>query len=92
MIGYGILALFLLIYFLPSILRYPKVFEFLAIAFLFYGIHTFIDATQEPPTTYSFIFEESAKLFCSALIALGTFVGLVGIIENQGVSLTHPEG
>ena len=79
-IGYGILALFPLIYFLPSILRYPKVFEILAIAFLFYGIHTFIDSTQEPPTTYSFIFEESAKLFCSALLALGTFVGLVGTV------------
>ena len=79
-IGYGILALFPLIYFLPSILRYPRVFEILGMAFLFYGIHTVIDSTQEPPTTYSIIFEESAKLFCSALLAFGTFVGLLGSV------------
>ena len=82
-ISYGIPALFLMIYFLPSLLRYPRVFEIFVIAFSFYVIHTFFDATQEPPTTYSYIFEESAKLFCSAFLALGTFVGLVGTVYSK---------
>ncbi len=66
-ISYSIPALFFMIYFLPSLLRYPRVFEILVIAFSFYGIHTIIDSTQEPATTLSYILEESAKLYCSSL-------------------------
>ena len=82
-ISYGIPALFLMIFFLPSLLRYPRVFEIFIIAFSFYAIHTIIDSTQEPATTLSYIFEETAKLYCSASLALGTLVGLVGTVSSK---------
>jgi len=79
-IAYGIAALPILMYFLPEIFRYPKFTEIIAMAFMFYFIHTLIDSAMSPPTTYSIIFEESAKLFCSAYLAIGMFVGLLGVI------------
>lgn len=83
---YGLIALPLLIYFLPSVLRYPLLAERLVAAFLLYCIHTFIDATQEPPTTLSVMLEESAKLYCAAFIALALFTGLLGAIRKESLS------
>ena len=45
-----------------SFLRYPRLAEVFAIAFFFYLVHTFVDATQDPPTTYSVILEEPSCL------------------------------
>jgi len=82
-IGYGIVALTLGYYFLPEILRYPRFFEFLAVAFVFFFIHTFIDSTVEPKTTVSAIFEESAKLLCTALLSFSMFIALIGIQSKK---------
>jgi len=51
-----------------------------AIAFAFYGIHTFIDSTNEPATWASIILEESAKLLSGAFFVIGTFIGFVGVL------------
>jgi len=82
-IGYGVIALTLGYYFLPEILRYPRFFEFLAIAFVFFFIHTLIDSTVEPRTPVSAIFEESAKLFCMALLSFSMFIALIGIQSKK---------
>ena len=82
-IAYGVAALPILMYFLPEIFLYPKFMEIIAMAFTFYFIHTLIDTVVEPPTDYSMIFEESAKLFCSAFLAVGMFVGLLGVICSR---------
>ena len=88
---YGVLALPILLVFLPSILRCRMVLELFVVAFLFYVIHTFIDSTQDPRTTLSAILEESAKLFCVSFLALGTFVGFLGTFWTYETSLkpTH---
>lgn len=78
-IGYGIVAIPILIYFLPEILRLPKVAEMLAVAFSCYGIHTIIDSTQTR-TNLSIILEESAKLFSSAFFALSMLIGILTIV------------
>ena len=80
---YGVIALPIMAVFLPSITRYRMILELFAVAFIFYGIHTLIDSTQEPNTTFSVIFEESAKLFCVSFLALGTFVGFLGSLWNS---------
>lgn len=85
---YGVIALPLLVVFLTSLIRLPMVLELFVVAFLFYGLHTFIDSTFEPRTTFSAIFEESAKLFCGSFLALGTFVGFLGAFWRYG---TPPE-
>ncbi len=82
-IAYGLVAIPFVIYLFPAIWRYPRLAETFAVAFLFYLIHTLIDSTQEPPTTYSIIAEESAKLFSSAFLAFGAFIGTVGIMWNR---------
>ena len=63
---YGVLALPVSLYFLPSVLRFPKVFEYFFLAGSCYIVHTAIDSVVSPPTVHSVIIEESAKLFCSA--------------------------
>ena len=77
---YGVVALPMFIAMLPSLMRWRMVLEMFAIAFVFYGIHTLIDSTNEPPTTVSIILEESAKLLCGAFLVIGTFLGFVGIL------------
>jgi len=81
-IGYGIAGILGLIFFLPEILRYPQFLELLILAFLFYCVHTAIDATIEPKTVLSGILEESAKLFCSAFLALSMLTGLLCILSK----------
>ena len=80
---YGIVALPFLTYLFPTILRYPRLAEVFAVAFFFYLVHTIVDATQDPPTTYSVVLEESAKLLGSACLAFGSFVGTIGVVWNR---------
>ncbi|TKB48163.1 hypothetical protein FCL40_13620 [Ferrimonas sediminicola] len=79
---YGVVALLIVASILPSLIRCKMLPELFVIGFVFYGIHTFIDATQEPRTVVSAIFEESAKLLCVLFLALGSFVGFLGILWN----------
>ena len=79
---YGVLALPAAVFFLPSVIRFPKVLEYLCLACFFYVTHTAIDSVVEPPTTLSVILEESAKLFCSTFIAIALLVGLLGNIKT----------
>jgi len=80
---YGIVALPVFILFLPEILRYPKVAEFLIIAFLFYSIHTGIDSLVEPRTSWSIIIEESAKVMSAAFLMLSMQIATLGIMSRQ---------
>ena len=77
---YGVVTLPILITMLPGLMRWRMVLEMFAIAFVFYGIHTFIDSTTEPPTSASIILEESAKLLCGAFLLIGVFIGFVGVL------------
>ncbi len=77
---YGVLAVAILIALLPGLMRWRMVLELFAIAFLFYGIHTFVDSTSEPATSFSIILEESAKLFSGAFLMIGTLVGFIGVV------------
>jgi hypothetical protein len=79
---YGLIALPFIAIFLQKLLRYRNLIEFFAAAFIFYGIHTFIDSTQQPQTIVSVIFEESFKLFCGSMLAVGALVGFLGSFWN----------
>jgi hypothetical protein len=78
---YGIAALIFLAYFLPAILSYPKFIEVLAIAFVFYMIHTAIDSITVDITRVSVILEETCKIFSSANFACAMFIGLLGNVK-----------
>jgi cyanate permease len=73
-IGYGVLGVYVLFYFLPVLLRLPAVAEALSLALGFYLLHTLIDCTQAP-SSLSIILEESAKLMSSAFLALAALFG-----------------
>ena len=79
---YGVAALPIMVALLPNLMRYRIVIELFAVAFVFYGIHTLIDATQEPRTVTSAILEESCKLFSVEFLAIGAFVGFLGVLWN----------
>lgn len=79
---YGVVALSIMAAILPDLIRYRMVIELFAVAFAFYGIHTLIDSTQQTNTTVSTILEESAKLFSVEFLAVGAFVGFLGILWN----------
>ena len=79
---YGVIALPFAAIFFKKIIRYRGVAEFFIIAFVFYGVHTLIDSTQQPQTTVSVIFEESFKLFCGSMLTLGAFTGFLGSLWN----------
>lgn len=79
-IGYGLVALPFILYFLPAVLRYPGLMERLALAALFFAIHTVIDSVSEPQTVRSGVMEESAKLFCALFLALSAVSALVGAL------------
>lgn len=81
--GYGVVAILALVYFLPAIVRLPRVAELLASAFGFYVIHTLIDSTQDR-TSLSIILEESAKLFSSAFCALAMLFRLLASVDSIG--------
>ena len=79
---YGVIALPIMVALMPSLMRCRMVIELFAVAFLFYVIHTLIDSTQEQRTMVSVILEESAKLFAVEFLAMGAFVGFLGILWN----------
>ena len=80
---YGLVALPVLIYVYPTIFEVPYIAEYFVIAFICYVIHTTIDASFRPPTTVSYIFEESAKLYTSTFMALGLLSGLQFLIKSR---------
>ena len=88
LVGYGVVAIVTIFCFLPEILRNPYFAEILVVAFGFFVLHTLVDSLAEPPTTNSFILEESAKLLCSASLSLAAFVGLLSVIGEHGLSDT----
>lgn len=79
---YGVVALPVALLFLPSVLRLPRVAECLAVAAVFYVIHTATDSLVEPRTTVSVIVEESAKLFCATFLAVASLAGLLAQVER----------
>jgi len=80
---YGVAALPILAYFFPTAIRLPYVGEYFLIAFLCYCAHTAVDSVVEPPTTPSYIIEESFKVFASTFLALGTFAGWQNVQDIQ---------
>ena len=80
---YGVAAVFILLYFLPAMIRLPAFFKMMVLAFGFFVIHTLIDSTQVR-TMYSIVFEESAKLFSSAFFAMAMLYGLLAVVEEKG--------
>ena len=83
---YGVMAIPVAIFFLPSVFRFPRVFELLFVGCCFYVVHTAIDSAVEPRTTFSTIVEESNKLYCSMFLAVAMFVGLLGEIERKAAA------
>lgn len=79
---YGVAAIPVGLCFLPTILRYPRMLEFLAVAFAFFVVHTVVDSVTEPPTVASAIVEESAKLYCGAFLALAFLSALLCIARR----------
>jgi hypothetical protein len=79
-VAYGVVGLIVLMILLPRLLRYRMVLAMFITAFIFYVIHTTIDTVQTEQTLTTDIFEESAKLFCGAFLALGAFAGFIGNI------------
>lgn len=81
-VGYGVVALPVIGYFLPRILRLPRYVELLAIGFFAYAFHTLVDVlphTDDPIGRFmqsipSSIPEESGKLFASSFFAVAMFV------------------
>jgi len=85
---YGVVALPIAAAFLPSLLRYKRMFELLAIGFGFYALHTVIDTVSEPPTTATYVVEESCKLYCGLFLLLGSLTGFLGALWNAEASST----
>ena len=76
-IGYGLAALPILIFFLPEILRYSRVPELFGAGLFLYLVHTTFDALQRRPA--DMMWEESAKLGAAACFALGGLAALLVI-------------
>ena len=83
LIIYGITALPLLFYFLPTALRIPCIPEYFLAAIVCFVIHISIDFIADPPTDFSYIVEESLKVYISTFLALGLFSGLVFLINTN---------
>lgn len=74
---YGVVSIPVGLALLPVLARYPTFLQTMAAAFVFYVIHTATDSLAEPETFTSLVIEESAKLYCSALIALACLSALL---------------
>jgi len=85
-IAYGVIALPVLIGFIPEIIRYRRVAEIMVIAFVFYVTHTLIDSLTDRATALSHIIEESAKLCASGYFALCMFIAVLGMISAANSS------
>jgi hypothetical protein len=80
---YGVLALPVMLFFTPIVIKIPYILEFFILAFLCYAAHTTIDSVVEPATTPSYIIEESAKLFSSAFLVLGLYAGYQHVTKRR---------
>lgn len=86
---YGVVALVVIAYFLPRVLRLPLYVELLAVAFLSYCVHTGVDIMPHDDSVIgrfmssipSSIPEESAKLFASTFFAVAMLQGLRLVIR-----------
>lgn len=83
-LAYGLVAVIILVYFLPQILRYPWFTEGLVIAFGFYCATTAVDLLVVERTFKSIMVEETFKLFSSSFFAFAMFTGLLGVISVSG--------
>lgn len=83
LVMYGIIALPLLVYFLPVTLQIPCIPEYFLAALLCFAIHISIDFIADPPTPLSYVFEESMKVYISTFLALGLFSGLAFLIKTK---------
>ena len=77
---YGVAALPVFFYFLPELLRLPRVAELLGTGFGFYVLHTLIDSTQTR-SSISIVLEESCKLFASCFFAFAMVVAALTMIQ-----------
>lgn len=77
--AYGLVAIPVLLWLLPRMLRFRTFPVLLAIAIGCYGMHTLVDSTTEPPTTTSTVIEESFKAFSSGFAALAMFAALLSV-------------
>lgn len=84
-IGYGLVAVGIGLYFLPVVLSYHHVIQLLGIAFCMFVVHTAVDSLAEPPTHTSVVIEESAKLFTGAFILLAMLQGMLQSIKLSAV-------
>lgn len=76
-ICYGVVALVVLVRFLPEVLRLPGFVNLLVVGFSFFVAHTAIDSLTD--STIKDYFEESAKLFANVFFALAMATALLGI-------------
>ncbi len=82
---YGVISLPVFIYFLPTAVQIPYFAECFILAFLSYVGHTAIDSFVEPPTTPTYIIEESFKLYASTFILLGLITTLLYLINSKEI-------
>ena len=85
-IVYGVIALFVIVGFVPEIIRYRGVAEIMVIGFVFYVMHTLVDAMADPETPLSMIIEDATKLFASSYLAMSMLVAVLGIISAANSS------
>jgi hypothetical protein len=84
-LGYGAGAALFGAAFLPEVIRWPRVMELLAVAALFYAIHTAIDSTIDGWALKD-IAEEGAKLYSSGFFALAMLGALLALTAHRSRS------
>jgi len=82
-ITYGLLALTVLWFVLPEVLKHDKMPELFALGFVCYLVHTMTDSLVEDATVTSIVIEESYKLACNFFLATGTYFGLKSVFGNR---------
>lgn len=87
MIAYGMIAVPIGAFYFSELLRYKMVLELFVVGFIFYMVHTYIDASVLEPTTASIIYEESCKLFSAGFLCIGTFVGFLEVLWNRSFEI-----
>ena len=88
---YGLAAIPVAIYFLPTATKIPCIPEYFLAAFICYAAHTGIDSFVSPPTTLSYIIEESMKVYTSAFLVLGLVSGSIFLIDAKNLSRSKSE-
>lgn len=80
-ISYGFAGIFVLLLFLPEVLRIARFAELVSIAFSFYIVHTAIDSIVLTQDIWKVAPEESAKLFSASFFALSMLVALFAMMK-----------